>query len=58
MGSYLILSIHQAWVATFGPNLGFLSETANYDWNTVDKKEKQIGKSIKLIYYYVIAISQ
>jgi hypothetical protein len=40
MGSSLIFSIHQAWVATFGPNLGFLLETAN--WDTVDEKKKKL----------------
>jgi hypothetical protein len=53
MGSSLIFSIHQALVDTFGPNLGFLFETANF-WDTIDEKEKQIGESIKLVYclYY------
>ena len=52
MGSCLILSTHQAWVATLGPNLGFLLETANWDWDTVDKKKEQI--EINNLYVFIL----
>jgi hypothetical protein len=43
----LTLSIHQAWDATFGPNLGFL-ETVN--WVTVvGVADKKINNWISLI---------
>jgi len=33
-------------------------ETANWDWDTVDKKEKQIGESITYISYIMLSVNQ
>jgi hypothetical protein len=59
MGSSLILSIHQAWVATLGPNLGFLLETADAttNWDTVGRQREQVEVNdlyIFKLYYQTI----